>query len=237
MKKLLSCLSLIFCSLFSYSQNVGVGTNTPHASAALEVKDSARGILIPRMTATQRTSIASPAEGLMVYQVDSSSGFWYYSNDSWYRITGLLNGSNFQSGTRMSVFNTSGNFIVPNGISSVVVELWGGGGGASQGDAGSPGTWGKQSISVNPNQSYQVIVGQGGRGIYFGGPSDGSASSFATYNAPGGMSGGMAAFQPSPNTILGCKRCSIQIGHTLGYGLGGCTGCQSGSNGLVIIYY
>ena len=74
---------LIFCSLFSYSQNVGIGTNTPHASAALDVKDSTRGILIPRMTMAQRNAIQNPAEGLMVYQTDSTFGFWYWGRGLW----------------------------------------------------------------------------------------------------------------------------------------------------------
>jgi len=79
-------LLLIFCSLFSYSQNVGIGTNTPHASAALEVKDSARGILIPRMTMAQRIVIQNPAEGVMIYQTDSTKGFWYFSSNKWKNI-------------------------------------------------------------------------------------------------------------------------------------------------------
>ena len=81
--KFLSFLFLIFSSLFSYSQNVGIGTSTPHASAALEIKDSTKGILIPRMTMAQRNAIANPAEGLMVYQTDSTYGFWYWGRGQW----------------------------------------------------------------------------------------------------------------------------------------------------------
>ena len=99
---------LIFCSLFSYSQNVGVGTNTPHTSAALEVKDSARGILIPRMTTTQRTSIASPAEGLMVYQTDGSKGFWYYDGTIWKNVSASSSTSGAGSDAQTLIFTTSG---------------------------------------------------------------------------------------------------------------------------------
>jgi len=77
MKQLIT-IFLIFSSVFSYSQNVGIGTTTPHASAALEIQDTSRGILIPRMTMAQRNAIANPAEGLMVYQTDSTFGFWYW---------------------------------------------------------------------------------------------------------------------------------------------------------------
>jgi hypothetical protein len=83
MKKILASLVLIGSSLFSYSQNVGIGTNTPHVSAALEIQDTSKGILIPRMTMVQRNAIQNPAEGLMVYQTDSTRGFWYFSNNSW----------------------------------------------------------------------------------------------------------------------------------------------------------
>jgi len=81
----------MFCSLFAYSQNIGIGTTTPHASAALEVKDSARGILIPRITAAQRNTIQNPADGLMVYQIDSTSGFWYWDGGSWISLSNTNN--------------------------------------------------------------------------------------------------------------------------------------------------
>lgn len=70
----------------SIAQNIGIGTSSPHASAALEIKDSTKGILIPRMTMVQRNAIANPAEGLMVYQTDSTKGFWFYQSNKWNRI-------------------------------------------------------------------------------------------------------------------------------------------------------
>ena len=68
--KFLSFLFLIFCSLFSYSQNVGIGTTTPNSSAALEIKSSSQGFLPPRMTTAQKKSISNPTQGLMVYCTD-----------------------------------------------------------------------------------------------------------------------------------------------------------------------
>ncbi len=69
--KFLSFLFLIFCSLFSYSQNVGIGTNTPDSSAALEIKSSSQGFLPPRLTTTQRNAITNPAIGLQIYNTTS----------------------------------------------------------------------------------------------------------------------------------------------------------------------
>ena len=108
MKKILTTLFLISCSLFSYSQNIGIGTTTPHASAALEIKDSARGFLIPRMTATQRTSIASPTEGLMVYQTDGSKGFWYYDGTIWKNVSASAGTAGAGSDAQTLIFTTSG---------------------------------------------------------------------------------------------------------------------------------
>src|SRR6476661_825810 len=79
---LLSCLPLL-----GRGQAVGVGTTSPSDKAALEVHSPGgnTGLLIPRLTATQRSSIASPPQGLLVYQTDGSAGggpqtgFWYYA--------------------------------------------------------------------------------------------------------------------------------------------------------------
>ena len=41
--------------------NVGINTNMPDASAALDISSTSQGVLVPRMTASQRALIASPA--------------------------------------------------------------------------------------------------------------------------------------------------------------------------------
>lgn len=56
---------------------VGIGTATPVASALLELSCPMQGFLPPRMTTTQRDAIASPAEGLMIYNLtDHEPQFW-----------------------------------------------------------------------------------------------------------------------------------------------------------------
>jgi len=69
MKKLLLSAVFIAFSFTSFSQ-VGVGTSTPNASAALDVSSTTKGFLPPRMTKVQLEAIASPIEGLMVYCTD-----------------------------------------------------------------------------------------------------------------------------------------------------------------------
>ncbi|MBJ6109275.1 hypothetical protein JAO73_09645 [Hymenobacter sp. BT523] len=73
--------------LAAQAQNVGIGTPTPNAKAALEISAADKGLLIPRLTAAQRTAITSPPQGLMVYQTDGTAsggtqtGFWYYAGN------------------------------------------------------------------------------------------------------------------------------------------------------------
>ncbi len=62
---------------------VGVGTTTPDASAQLDITSDSKGILIPRMTATQRSGISNAAEGLLVYQTTAPAGFYYYNGSQW----------------------------------------------------------------------------------------------------------------------------------------------------------
>jgi hypothetical protein len=70
MKKIFLILLIQFFLYTSYSQNVGIGTSTPHASAMLDVTAQNRGFLPPRITCTQRNTIQNPAPGLIIWCSD-----------------------------------------------------------------------------------------------------------------------------------------------------------------------
>lgn len=56
---------------------IGIGTQTPHSSAHLEVASTTRGFLPPRMTTAQRDAIGTPAEGLIIYNTTAHEPqFW-----------------------------------------------------------------------------------------------------------------------------------------------------------------
>ena len=82
MKQLFTFLVAVLLTATTYAQ-VGVGTTTPDASSALDITSTTKGLLIPRMTETQRDAISSPATGLMIYQTDGTAGFYYYNGSSW----------------------------------------------------------------------------------------------------------------------------------------------------------
>ena len=60
-----------------------IGTTSPSASALLQMNSTTQGFLPPRMTQAQRTAIASPAVGLIVYQTDSVEGAYVYKSSGW----------------------------------------------------------------------------------------------------------------------------------------------------------
>lgn len=80
---LISAMLLIGVSTYAQKDNVGIGTTKPDQSAALDVSSSNKGLLIPRMSLQQRSAIQNPAQGLMVYQSDFISGFYYYDGKEW----------------------------------------------------------------------------------------------------------------------------------------------------------
>ncbi|NPA33844.1 MAG: hypothetical protein GXO48_02825 [Chlorobi bacterium] len=63
---------------------LGIGTFPPDNSSVLEISDTTRGVLLPRLSVNQRNSIPNPATGLLVYQTDGSfEGFWFYDGANW----------------------------------------------------------------------------------------------------------------------------------------------------------
>jgi len=71
---------ILFVSSNILIGQVGIGTVTPNFSSALDITSTDKGLLIPRMTTSQRNAIISPANGLFVYNTDSDE-FQYNSNN------------------------------------------------------------------------------------------------------------------------------------------------------------
>jgi len=100
---ILPALLIILMSLSHYrsaAQSVGIssGAITPDASSILEMRTTTRGLLIPRMTITERDAISSPATGLMVYNTTTSK-FNFYNGSSWIAFFSGSSGVNSITGT------------------------------------------------------------------------------------------------------------------------------------------
>lgn len=96
MKRIVFLFSFLSIQLTAFSQ-LGVGTNSPDASAQLDVTATDKGFLAPRIALTSATdvlTIASPASGLMVYNTATAGtspnnvfpGYYYYNGTRWSRF-------------------------------------------------------------------------------------------------------------------------------------------------------
>lgn len=76
--------------IFDNATSVGIGVNSPSASAKLEISSTTQGFLPPRMTYAQRTSIANPAQGLIVYCTNCGNNgeLQVYNGSSWTNMVG-----------------------------------------------------------------------------------------------------------------------------------------------------
>ena len=91
MSKNIKLFALMFLISFAGFAQVGIGTTTPDASAALDITASDKGFLMPRMTTVQKDAIATPAVGLQVYDTDTNS-VWTYNGTVWKEGSGGAGG-------------------------------------------------------------------------------------------------------------------------------------------------
>ena len=109
MKNIILLLVLCFSISVLKAQSVAINNDgsAADASAALDIKSTDKGMLVPRMTTAQRTIIASPATGLLVFDTTTGS-FWFYNGTLWTELAGggssqwTANGNNISN-------NNSGN--------------------------------------------------------------------------------------------------------------------------------
>ncbi len=72
---LVNCLVILSFSV-NAQNNVGINIDPPDPSATLHIGGTTGGLLVPRLTTSQRTAIANPANGLIVYDADLNALFY-----------------------------------------------------------------------------------------------------------------------------------------------------------------
>ncbi len=129
-----------------------------------------------------------------------------------------------------TVLNTSGSFVVPQGVTGLTFSVVGGGGGGgggaftfAGGGGGSASAILNTNISVTPGQTISYTVGNGGNGGYGGSMqfaggngTNGGSTSFGSTTVSGGF-GGQGAAYGNPSSGIG--------------GLAGGIGGSNGTNG------
>lgn len=159
--------------------SVGIGVDPPSTTAVLDVASTTQGLLAPRMTTAQRVAIATPANGLIVYDTqlaslevyDAIGTVWNQLADT--GTTGSV--TSVTASSPLSVSNgtttpaiTLGTVTVPNGgtgATALTGYLLGAGTGAVTAATTIPGTAISGNVAGNAaNVTGTVAVANGGTG-------------------------------------------------------------------------
>ncbi len=103
MRKTIILISLLMTNIVFAQVGINNSNSAPDTSAMLDVQSTSKGLLIPRMTASDRDNISAPATGLTVYVTDDDR-FYYYDGSQWNQLqtggkTWLLAGNGGTNGT------------------------------------------------------------------------------------------------------------------------------------------
>jgi hypothetical protein len=105
------------------AQSVGIGTITPNPAAQLEVASTTKGILIPRMTDAEKNAIASPVQGLLLFNTSTNS-FQYYQGGNWVNIShsGIINGTANKVAKFNSPWGLTANTLISDNGAAVAIN-------------------------------------------------------------------------------------------------------------------
>jgi len=238
MKKKLTVTLIFFISFSMYSQ-VGIGTETPNSSAILDISSLNKGLLIPRMTDSQKNGISSAAQGLLIYRTDggSSDQGFYYKDNWWWKILSSNDNKSFPIGGYKIGISDKGT---DNVIFSTASFAYGSGAAGTNNVAIGPmvlsSSNGSGNVAVGSNAMRQgqngAIHGDYNTGIGFRALSNGDDGS---YNTAIGASS-IESTSGSNNSALGYRTLVINSTGTnntaLGY-LAGDTNTTGSNNTLI----
>ncbi len=137
------------------------------------------------------------------------------------------------------VFTASGNLVIPSGVTEIVVEAWGGGGGGAPGEVclsgttaeglggggGGAGGYVRALLAVTAGQTYKLVVGSGGPTLPLSGGNGTSTTLSLGSTALVTANGGAGA----PNSVAQGDTCPTSGG------AGGAGGSVAVAGGAVVI--
>ncbi len=150
---------ILYTNLTAQGIAIGGSEITAHDSAILEVHSTEKGVLIPQMTKAQKEAIASPAEGLVVYQTDVPEGIKYFDGNVWVdteTFSGTL-ASGSGSSTGVSI-NSTGAAADPSAMLDISST--------TQGFLPPRMTLAQRTAISSPAQGLMVYQTDGTKGLY-----------------------------------------------------------------------
>lgn len=113
MHKLITILllvNLLGAKVVAQSFSINTTGASADASSILDVSSTNKGMLVPRMTTAQRTAIASPATGLVVYD-NSLNQFYFYNGTAWTAMATGPNANNYWTLSGGNLYNNVGTLV------------------------------------------------------------------------------------------------------------------------------
>lgn len=204
------------------ARHVGIGTSTPDTSATLDVSSTSKGLLIPRMTTTQRLAIGAPAQGLLVYDLEAGQ-FYSFVNQSWITLLGSRVGAglntnlavgdsallniiagvdNIAIGSKALYTTEYGDYNVAIGYNTLANNTWGhentgiGNNSLQDNEVGNYNTaLGAESLQSNTSGNYNTALGAGSLNLNTTGYSNAALGNAALYdNLVGHSNSGLGSY-------------------------------------------
>lgn len=107
-------LSIFFSafSIFAFAQN-----------PAFQVTSTTGGFVAPSMTTANRTAIATPVTGSLVYQTDGTAGYYYYNGSAWVLLSSSTGTVTSVAALTLGTTGTDLSSTVATGTTTPVITL------------------------------------------------------------------------------------------------------------------
>ena len=114
-------IALLFLATTTLHAQVGIGTATPNSAAALDINSTSKGLLMPRLTTTQRDAI-SPVAGLVIYNTTEHKFQGYAGTGSSTTLAQSTAGGTFDYASSNDY--PAQTFQITQFISSLDISIW-----------------------------------------------------------------------------------------------------------------
>jgi uncharacterized protein (TIGR02145 family) len=217
---LLLFATILLLGIQSYAQNVSINNDgsEPDPSAALDVKASDKGVLIPRVDFNNLP--VSPATGLLVYVTangpEGNDAFYYYDGTQWHKLSGAAGLENFTESNYTHDTKTGVKFLATNVATDVDFVISPKGTGAilaQQPDGTTAGgnNRGANSIDLQTIRVDAAQVASGDYSTIIGGRNNTASGNYSTVIGIGSTANGLVSTAIG-NSALSSGNTSTSIG-------------------------